>query len=72
METKSLVIGHPRDPIHPFSDADMLVRELRHGRMLEASSFVEMRLAPSRLTNEISAFIDDCWKPAAASTRQVA
>lgn len=72
METKALVIGHPRDPIHPFSDADMLVRELRHGRMLEASSFVEMRIAPARLTNEIAAFIDECWKPAAAPNRRVA
>jgi hypothetical protein len=66
------VIGHPRDPIHPFSDADMLVRELRHGRMLEASSLIEMRVAPARLTNEIAAFIDDCWKPAAAPNRRVA
>ena len=72
METKALVIGHPRDPIHPFSDADMLVRELRHGRMLEASSFVEMRIAPARLTNEIAAFIEECWKPAAAPNRRVA
>jgi hypothetical protein len=72
METTALVIGHPRDPIHPFSDADMLVRELRNGRMLEANSLLELRLAPARLTNEIATFIDDCWKPAAATTRQVA
>ena len=72
IETKGLVIGHPRDPIHPFSDADMLVRELRNGRMLEASSFVEMRVAPDRLTNEIAAFIDDCWKPTAATSSRAA
>src|SRR3954468_23111021 len=27
LETRTLVIGHPRDPIHPFSDADELARE---------------------------------------------
>ena len=72
METQALVIGHPRDPIHPFSDADMLVRELRNGRMVEASSLFELRIAPARLTNEIAAFIDECWKPAAATGRRVA
>ena len=66
------MLGHPRDPIHPFSDADMLVRELRNGRMLEANSLLELRLAPARLTGEIAAFIDDCWKPAAAPKRRVA
>jgi hypothetical protein len=40
--------------------------------MLEASSMIELRIAPARLTNEIGAFVDDCWKPAAASDRQVA
>src|SRR3954469_2991514 len=28
----TLVIGHHRDPIHPFSDSDMLVRELPDAR----------------------------------------
>ena len=72
IETKALVLGHPRDPIHPFSDADMLVRELRNGRMLEANSLAELRLAPARLTKEIAAFVDECWKPAAAPDRRVA
>ena len=31
IKTKTLVIGHPRDPVHPFSDSDMLVRELPNG-----------------------------------------
>lgn len=72
METRALVIGHGRDPIHPFSDADMLVRELRNGRMLEANSLWELRLAPDRLTKEIAAFVDECWKPTAASASQAA
>jgi pimeloyl-ACP methyl ester carboxylesterase len=68
IETRSLVIGHPRDPIHPFSDADCLVRELRNSRMLEANSILELRLSPERLTNEIAGFLDECWRePASAS-----
>ena len=68
IETRSLVIGHPRDPIHPFSDADCLVRELRNGRMLEANSILELRLSPARLTSEIGRFLDECWRePASAS-----
>ncbi len=57
----TLVIGHNRDPIHPFSDADMLVHELPNARIVEASSIVELRTAPERLTGEIADFVDDCW-----------
>jgi pimeloyl-ACP methyl ester carboxylesterase len=69
IETKTLVIGHPRDPIHPFSDADALAREMRHARLVDANSILELRLAPERLTGEIAKFIDDCWRPAAAKRR---
>jgi len=55
------VIGHPRDPIHPFSDSDMLVNELPNSRLIEASSILELRLRPERLTGEIMEFIDDCY-----------
>jgi pimeloyl-ACP methyl ester carboxylesterase len=72
METKTLVIGHPRDPVHPFSDADALARELRNARLLDANSILELRLAPDRLTNEIGRFIDECWRPAAAKRRTAA
>jgi pimeloyl-ACP methyl ester carboxylesterase len=58
---RALVIGHPRDPIHPFSDAGMLADELQNGRLLEASSILELRAAPARLTGLISDFIDECW-----------
>lgn len=59
----TLVIGHRRDPVHPFSDADTLVRELPNGRLVEASSIVEMRLRPARLYAEIDAFLDEVWGP---------
>ena len=59
--TPTLVIGHRRDPIHPLSDAGMLADELPNGRLLEASSILELRVAPKRLTGEIADFIDACW-----------
>jgi pimeloyl-ACP methyl ester carboxylesterase len=65
-EAPALVIGHPRDPVHPFSDADMLAAELPNGRLLNASSIIELRTRPERLTAEIAAFVDDCWRPRAA------
>jgi pimeloyl-ACP methyl ester carboxylesterase len=63
----ALVIGHPRDPVHPFSDSDMLVSELPNGRLVEASSILELRLSPERLTGEIVGFIDECWADPALS-----
>jgi pimeloyl-ACP methyl ester carboxylesterase len=62
-EAPALVIGHPRDPVHPFSDADMLAAELPNGRLLNADSIVELRTKPERLTEEIAAFVDACWSP---------
>jgi pimeloyl-ACP methyl ester carboxylesterase len=59
----ALVIGHHRDPIHPFSDAGMLADELPNSRLLEAESLVELRMAPERLTAEIADFLDEVWKP---------
>jgi pimeloyl-ACP methyl ester carboxylesterase len=67
MTQPTLVIGHYRDPIHPFSDSDMLVRELPGARLLEASSILELRLTPERLTSEIVEFIESCFKPAPKS-----
>jgi pimeloyl-ACP methyl ester carboxylesterase len=63
LQTPALVIGHQYDLIHPFSDAGMLVSELPNGRLFQASSLLELRVAPQRLTGEIAAFLDDCWRP---------
>ena len=70
MTFPTLVIGHYRDPVHPFSDSDMLVRELPNARLIEASSILELRLAPERLTNEIAEFVDECWRPKPAARRR--
>jgi pimeloyl-ACP methyl ester carboxylesterase len=64
MKHRTLVIGHYRDPIHPFSDSDMLVRELQNARLVEASSILELRLTPERLTTEIVSFVDECFRSA--------
>jgi pimeloyl-ACP methyl ester carboxylesterase len=73
-QTPALVIGHRRDPVHPFSDAGMLAEELPDSRLLEADSLVELRLNPERLTGEIADFLDEVWsgpqrKPAARPQR---
>jgi pimeloyl-ACP methyl ester carboxylesterase len=69
MDHRTLVIGHYRDPIHPFSDSDMLVRELPNARLVQASSILELRLTPERLTNEIVRFVDKCFSPPPAEGR---
>jgi pimeloyl-ACP methyl ester carboxylesterase len=67
--TPTLVIGHHRDPVHPFTDAGKLAEELPDARLLEASSIIELRVAPERLTGEIAGFIDECWLPRPAKRR---
>ena len=42
----------------------MLVSELPNGRLLEATSLIELRVAPRRLTIEIAAFVDDVLEAA--------
>lgn len=67
----ALVIGHRRDPVHPFSDAGMLAEELANSQLLEADSLVELRLRPERLTGEIARFLDAAWsgKPGKPATK---
>jgi len=67
----TLVLGHPRDPVHPFSDADMLVKEIAGARLLQADSLVELRLHPERLTGEIAAFVEEVWAKPAGKTAAV-
>ena len=46
IEQPTLIVGHPRDPVHPFSDSGMLAEELPNARLVEASSIFEWRLKP--------------------------
>ncbi|HZU04634.1 MAG TPA: alpha/beta hydrolase [Chloroflexota bacterium] len=72
IRTPALVIGHPRDPVHPFSDAGMLAAELPNGRLVNASSIIELRANPRRLTREIAAFLDEVWAARAAGRGRAA
>ncbi len=67
MTQPALVIGHHRDPLHPFSDSGMLADELPNARLIEANSILEWRIAPERLDDELARFLDEVWegKPAA-------
>jgi len=60
-EVPALVLGHRRDPVHPFSDAGMLAEEMANSRLIQANSLVELRVRPERLTNEIAGFLDEVW-----------
>lgn len=64
----ALVIGHKYDPIHPYSDAANLADDLPDSRLIDASSIVELRLTPARLTGEVIDFVDDCWRPRAVAS----
>ena len=59
----TLIVGHPRDPLHPFSDSGMLAEELANGRLVEANSILEWRLSPNRLNSELAAFLKEVWAP---------
>jgi pimeloyl-ACP methyl ester carboxylesterase len=57
----ALVVGHPRDPLHPFSDSGMLIEELPAAQLIEANSILEWRITPQRLTDELALFLDGVW-----------
>ena len=59
----ALVIGHPSDPLHPFSDAGMLVEEMENARIVDANSILEWRLSPGRLNRELDRFLNEAWSP---------
>jgi len=61
LQHRALVIGHPNDPLHPFSDADMLVEEMPNARLVDANSILEWRLSPERLDKELAAFLDEVY-----------
>ncbi|MHB1774470.1 MAG: alpha/beta fold hydrolase [Acidimicrobiales bacterium] len=65
--TPALVIGHRADRLHPLGDASRLAAQLPNARLVEASSLVELRLTPARLTAEIGRFLDEVWSTPAAS-----
>jgi pimeloyl-ACP methyl ester carboxylesterase len=61
IEQPALIVGHTRDPVHPFSDSGMLAEELENATLIEANSILEWRITPGRLDDELSAFLDRVW-----------
>jgi len=47
----------------------MLASELPNGRLVQASSILELRLRPDRLTRKIAAFVQECWVSADGADR---
>ncbi len=70
LDVPVLVIGHPNDPVHPFSDSDELAAELPRAQLVRAESILELRLRPARLTGEIAAFLDECFTDAGRARRR--
>jgi pimeloyl-ACP methyl ester carboxylesterase len=58
----ALVVGHPRDPIHPWADAEMLAAELPASRFVAARGILEWRFRPERLNAEAISFVAACWR----------
>jgi pimeloyl-ACP methyl ester carboxylesterase len=65
----ALVVGHPRDPLHPFSDSDALVQEMPKARLVDANSIFEWRLNPGRLNDELAGFVEECYATPKRSRR---
>jgi pimeloyl-ACP methyl ester carboxylesterase len=64
IDKPTLIVGHQRDPLHPFSDSGMLASELPNARLVEATSIAEWLLTPKRLDSELAAFLDEVWSGA--------
>lgn len=62
LQHPALVIGHPRDPLHPFTDAGMVVHEMPNAQLVDANSILEWRINPGRLDDELAAFLDEVWQ----------
>jgi len=58
----TLIVGHTRDPVHPFSDSGMLAEELDNATLIEANSILEWRITPGRLDDELAEFLDRVWE----------
>jgi pimeloyl-ACP methyl ester carboxylesterase len=66
IDLPALVIGHPADPLHPFSDSDMLAQELPQARLVNAESIFEWRMKPERLDEELARFVAEVYADAPA------
>lgn len=61
IDVPTLIMGHDRDLLHPFSDAEALNRELPNSDLILANSFFELRFPPNRLSDRLCDFLDELW-----------
>ena len=71
LEMPALVVGHPRDPIHPAADAAMLAEEMPAAQFVEARDILEWRYRPARLNAIAATFLDEVWSPKVAQARRL-
>jgi pimeloyl-ACP methyl ester carboxylesterase len=69
IQAPALVVGHPRDPIHPAADAAMLAEEMPNARFVAARGILEWRARPERLNTEAISFVTDCWQQRASDRK---
>jgi pimeloyl-ACP methyl ester carboxylesterase len=69
IEAPALVVGHPRDPIHPAADAAMLAEELPDSTFVEARGILEWRLRPARLDAITADFVRRCFDGESSAKR---
>ncbi|PVG83461.1 alpha/beta hydrolase [Nocardioides gansuensis] len=65
----TLIVGHSIDPVHPFVDSEMLSSELPHATIQAASSILEWRMRPERLTKAAVDFAVSVWNDPGTSRR---
>jgi pimeloyl-ACP methyl ester carboxylesterase len=70
IQVPALVIGHPRDPIHPAADAAMLAEELPDATFVEARGILEWRRRPQRLNAITADFVERCYDGEAVVRRR--
>ncbi|MBA3431806.1 MAG: alpha/beta fold hydrolase [Actinobacteria bacterium] len=61
IRSPSLIVGHMRDPLHAFSDAEILHGQLINSELVRAKSVFELRFPPNRLSDRIAAWLDEVW-----------
>jgi pimeloyl-ACP methyl ester carboxylesterase len=61
IDLPALILGHEHDLLHPFSDAEVLHRELPNSELVQAGSFFELRFPPNRLSAVVADFLDRAW-----------
>jgi pimeloyl-ACP methyl ester carboxylesterase len=69
IEAPALIVGHPNDPLHPFTDAGMVADELANSEQIDADSILEWRISPDRLNGELADFLDRVWDAAEETER---